>query len=813
MRFVIQEMTAILLCYCLMSSIIVWPSNVFASSVSTQEQEQIYLNPTAYNLSTKFPQNKESRLIQAEYLETQYLQSEYLEKDHLQTEYSPSEYLQTELLESEYLKKEHIKIVYYEMEFISLDENFPSWAKENLRSVYGDAFDWQKFLIDVGIAGGCILIYAGLSVAGGPVGAFFAVVLTNGLTASSAVIWAGMEASIAAYKAYKEGGDLSYIAGHALNGMAEGVKWWAVWAPINALAEGLSGIKAVEEMKKIQSFQKMSDREILKLLEECPDIWRIGTKIDADSTFQVHKVYTQWAKANKQASETISEDMFKQVLKQKNEIFQVIEKTNLPRVQAKLDRLKSEQEQNQFLEKVGFSGNSGWEFIKKIQRGEITDLSKLPTEQIKNIQKHLDEFIELFGSRLNKQLLENILKIVFDDIDKDLFTFVHRNIGDKQLLTKIFDRFGAEKGHQFVNKIPRKGTVISTMKLRYGPYNMIGFDNQLGVYKSLGGWVDVVSERVEIFKGLQIGKYNTVEDVLKVTNRLKKNPNWSEIANALQRAGWHKSYPLVNDFIKQRIIRIIGNSMAKEAAEDIVEKGFSKSQIITKYGKDVYQQLLQRENFSAIAGILPKNQKLINDITTDVLKQAGIEENAVSNIMQGRSVASWGIGQEQQEKIAGSILDYYKTKGFSAEKYSQLEREIGEIRAKEVKRILNNCVSKVQRQNSHFAGKIMNPNDIHRAGFILARYGAIIMNTAGFPVFDRLAIERVEFSNLTGINSVDFARANELVFGTKDGVAGYTWHHLENGREMVLIPTDLHESYRHTGGASIISKGCLLGIR
>ena len=35
---------------------------------------------------------------------------------------------------------------------------------------------------------------------------------------------------------------------------------------------------------------------------------------------------------------------------------------------------------------------------------------------------------------------------------------------------------------------------------------------------------------------------------------------------------------------------------------------------------------------------------------------------------------------------------------------------------------------------------------------------------------------------------------------------GFTWHHVEDGLTMMLIPTDLHNAVRHTGGAALIRK-------
>ena len=32
----------------------------------------------------------------------------------------------------------------------------------------------------------------------------------------------------------------------------------------------------------------------------------------------------------------------------------------------------------------------------------------------------------------------------------------------------------------------------------------------------------------------------------------------------------------------------------------------------------------------------------------------------------------------------------------------------------------------------------------------------------------------------------------------------YTWHHVEDTETMLLVPRDLHETVRHTGGAAIV---------
>ncbi len=75
----------------------------------------------------------------------------------------------------------------------------------------------------------------------------------------------------------------------------------------------------------------------------------------------------------------------------------------------------------------------------------------------------------------------------------------------------------------------------------------------------------------------------------------------------------------------------------------------------------------------------------------------------------------------------------------------------------------------------------------------------------GFPDFNPYAKVKVEVSGLTGKAS-DFTMANKAA-GLKTTPTGYTWHHVENGTTMILVPTDLHQAVRHTGGASLIERG------
>jgi A nuclease of the HNH/ENDO VII superfamily with conserved WHH len=58
---------------------------------------------------------------------------------------------------------------------------------------------------------------------------------------------------------------------------------------------------------------------------------------------------------------------------------------------------------------------------------------------------------------------------------------------------------------------------------------------------------------------------------------------------------------------------------------------------------------------------------------------------------------------------------------------------------------------------------------------------------------------------------VDAELAN-LASGRTKTPEGYTWHHVEDGWTMELVPQDLHDVVKHTGGAVDVARAKELGI-
>ena len=70
----------------------------------------------------------------------------------------------------------------------------------------------------------------------------------------------------------------------------------------------------------------------------------------------------------------------------------------------------------------------------------------------------------------------------------------------------------------------------------------------------------------------------------------------------------------------------------------------------------------------------------------------------------------------------------------------------------------------------------------------------------------------VEVTGLNGEHGHDSGKANKAV-GYKETPDGYTWHHHEDGKTMELVPKDLHDAIKHTGGASKLRHETSKGIK
>ncbi|HYV48592.1 MAG TPA: HNH endonuclease [Myxococcaceae bacterium] len=79
----------------------------------------------------------------------------------------------------------------------------------------------------------------------------------------------------------------------------------------------------------------------------------------------------------------------------------------------------------------------------------------------------------------------------------------------------------------------------------------------------------------------------------------------------------------------------------------------------------------------------------------------------------------------------------------------------------------------------------------------------------GFPDFKPYTLKEVELDNLEGNLDKDFAKADRAAgISEKYRTANdLTWHHHQDGHAMQLVPRDIHQAVRHTGGVAILGGG------
>jgi len=84
----------------------------------------------------------------------------------------------------------------------------------------------------------------------------------------------------------------------------------------------------------------------------------------------------------------------------------------------------------------------------------------------------------------------------------------------------------------------------------------------------------------------------------------------------------------------------------------------------------------------------------------------------------------------------------------------------------------------------------------------------------GYPDFSKWSRGRVIIQDMSGVDHVDFAQADRIFaqqhgFANQTAVANWrsaqqlTWHHVEDGETMILVPSALHGNVPHVGGASL----------
>lgn len=313
------------------------------------------------------------------------------------------------------------------------------------------------------------------------------------------------------------------------------------------------------------------------------------------------------------------------------------------------------------------------------------------------------------------------------------------------------------------------------------------------------------NEMSNILNALASGTIVNLDDVSKYLSAdsfkiFEKNLNYAEILI-------YQSQNVIDDAYRTQFINLVKiTSLSSQCSDvinnstsfftDIIENSLTKNDIISKYGIDNYNSLVMKSsqiNSKLSTEASGSLLELANDISKDALRNDllnnsfNIQSYSLETFFQSNSLSTI---DNLTDKIVidnySSFFNYAKT----LENQDTLINQLVNVRSN-------------YWDSLNIDAKPINYNLSGQSFVDEFTNKTVSYTNKGHVVFDKCAIASITME-LTGESSYDIARANTLFFGNSSGLSGYTWHHLEDGKSMILIPTKTHQTFRHTGGASYL---------
>ena len=691
-----------------------------------------------------------------------------------------------------------------ELDLTTINDEFVYLAYKNFVEFYDADIDWAQFIKDVAIGAGVVIVMVTLSTVAGPVGTFFGGVIASEFTAGALVIGAAIDAAVSGYMAYQEGGDLSYILGHMLQGVGEGFKFGAFLAPLSGAVSGIKALKAVSKLTKVPGFENLTQKEASALLKNTAKILS-GTKhLAKEATDGALKEAYQATAKNLSAE--ITEELFIKAFRQQSNLISLIKATNAFNTAS--DLIKSMK--TDFMSKAGVADDVGKAIIKKLQNHTIKNIDDITDVAVKNyIDQNLGEFVELFGKSITKDFMDNLLE---RKLGKDSVEAIVGSIAkSKNAYSEIVEKIGKES----IDNALSSADSLILLQARYGSKNVINLMKTQTLYNCLLQDNQISNTAIkQIIDGFIGGTVKSIDDVSQISKQAAKNARYSRevLIQSIKDMGLGKKLSgFIDDLVVDKMMMHVSkDAITDSVMKDIVGNTLTKSQIIQKYGQRVYNEFVDKAQFTMGAlGIQNSlNKTLLNEVLQDSLLSKSISSEAISRIMKGAPVSTWGVSDNIIKETWQMVGLYYKS--FDKELYDNFVSEIADSRGTWIKEFIEayELSGNTIRNKAKFAGTIMEPTG-KNAKYIKEKYGDIFMSETGFVKFDQHSIAQFVSDGLTGANGGqdDIIKANLVNYGVQSTPKGYTWHHLEDGKTMILIPTDLHEAYRHTGGADLLREG------
>lgn len=208
---------------------------------------------------------------------------------------------------------------------------------------------------------------------------------------------------------------------------------------------------------------------------------------------------------------------------------------------------------------------------------------------------------------------------------------------------------------------------------------------------------------------------------------------------------------------------------------------------------------------SAMAGY-----KMVKKLTTTDSHE--IDWNNVDWNKVGVSAAEQAINNATDGYVWGSVIGAING---GVEGYQRYEKFNTPYTSKKQR------IDRVPKNNGHWTGKTGESTFISDEPIILDDGQIVdrITYVNGIPDFSKYSLRQVEISNMSSIREKNFNQADEILskywtsikYNNKSSWSardiynfrhenGYTWHEMSNMKTMQLVPTSIHEKFRHCGG-------------
>jgi RHS repeat-associated protein len=170
-------------------------------------------------------------------------------------------------------------------------------------------------------------------------------------------------------------------------------------------------------------------------------------------------------------------------------------------------------------------------------------------------------------------------------------------------------------------------------------------------------------------------------------------------------------------------------------------------------------------------------------------------------------ITTWAVaGVSYAANTADAAANLLPVKAFVENAIKVGVKEVADVGAKaaieDVSKTEINLVNGRLPINSKYAGETYPLDNLSPE--LQAKYpNSVEFTSQGFPDFSPYAQAEVQLDGLTGVYQTDASLANEAI-GLSATPDGFVWHHVEDATTMQLVPQDIHQAVRHTGGAAII---------